>query len=497
MYNMKFQTMIVLPGGGSCAIHFTMGILKMFHLSKRLIINGEFNEKLLILGTSGGTVPMFLILTVLWLGLHRTHENWFELFVETPINKINASNLAATYIYTQFQANLMDNPYSSLFGENTLREKIDAIVDTLLPEEFKNKVGFDFKNNHLKYNFRFHYFIDTKGVPVLTADNDDLSLLTIKEQIKQIIASCCTINGKSIIRPRQNFDAGTHVNNVVSCIDGYMSNIYLRDILYGGLYEYEYYSYNQIAFKFTLNYLARDKFASNCSYIAQFKAKCLRKGKSFHFIMPPTKYNPILKFDVPLYNKLQYKMSLEDDFIPAEMFLGFYLFRKDADISLFMKVVGMYETFYAFKQINKLRDEGRKDFLNINYKYISKFGYKDGKIVTNSNIDSVTNIFNCYNDIEKLIEAIKTHKTTKGKLFIEKCFVKYNGDISKSGKILKQYLFSMSNRPHNESLDATYERLFPANYQSKMFKNPRKYLNSSEKRISDNCFEIYTPNPFH
>lgn len=490
--DMKIHTMVVLPGGGSRSLHYATGILKAFHNTQQLIVDGEFNDEIMFHGTSGGTVPLFLVLIVIWLGLYKSHKNWFELFVERSINKITASHLISVYSLLQIQASIIDYPTPN-FVENAIREKLDEIVDAFMPSEFEDKIGFDFKNNKLNNYFRFHYFTDLNGVPVLTAKHDDLTGLSVREQLKQIIATCCTINGKSRIRERQSFDAGTHVSNVVSCLDGYMNNIYLRDVLYGGLYDYENLSFRSMTF--TLNYLARDAVASNCTFIEQFKAKCIRKGKSFHYVLPPMKRRPKEKFDVPLYNKLQYKMSLQEDFNDIESFLGFYFFRNSADISLLIRVIGMYETLYVINNINQTRNKLRIDFENINYKFVSQIGYKDNKLITGSRIELTNNIFNFFDDymIETIIKLIEHQTTKNGNLFIKKCFIKYNGDAYKSSQILKTYLLSMRDRPLNERSDVTKRRLFPANYPIDMFKNPRKYLNIEERRVSDNCLEIYKP----
>jgi hypothetical protein len=473
--NYKPKNIYIFPGGGVSAVLYTYGVYKALHAAGLLLDDkGDLNKDNVFIGSSGGTIPGFLIMTIINLKLHK-EPNWFETYVDATMTKIKPLLVGDIYVSFQIQSFITEQ-LTNCFLDDLVYTHLQKSIDEIIPIEFKGKLGIDFMNSDLNNYFKFNYVIVKNGnIPYMTDNFKDISGMTVIDQFKTVFQSCCTINGLSYTRFFQNHDAGTLITNYINCISTYLDNPYIRNLFYYTLTSYDDYSYKKVNYKNTLNYKDRDESEANYFLIHNIEQECNKLSKNFCLVNPPNKFNTLQKFDIPLYNELQQRIYYEDDFVGIEKFLGFYSYHNGPDMRKAVTLFGYYEALYSLKEINLFNKKKQISMKNVKY-----------DVLSNSNS---TNLFNL--NAKEIKDAVFTIKYS----IIESCFTTYNGDKELSAKFLIEYLTMMQGYDGKQDLNKKYQELYPIQTgNKKIWKNPEKYLSKEYKRVSQNIVDIYMPN---
>jgi hypothetical protein len=482
----KPKTLYVVPSGGFSAVLYTLGTMKaLFESGVLMTSDNEFNRDNMFIGSSGGALVLFQVLTAIHLKLHKKEpKNWFKLYVEDTFNKITPYTIVRLYAFCQLRS-LISEKLTDCFLHDWSYQQIDDIINNLASDELKGQPGIDFLNDELAYYFRFNYIkVVNSNMPYMTDNNKDLLGMTIIEQFKTIFCSSATINGLTYARFFQNHDAGGILNNYINCLSSYIDNSHIRNILYFTTIAYDKFSYKQISSTFSItNFNNRYIIESNYFFIQTLQEKCKAAGKNFCLINPPNKFNPIRKFDVGLYNYLQQRIYYESDFMDmSERFIGTFFFHNGSDMRKIVTLFGYYETIYILKEINAFNRQKQKQFVNINYDYIKQINYNidDGSLTIGN---KAGNLFKLSPEQIKLV-VIKLKYN-----MIKECFFSYCGCKDKSSLLLEEYLTMMQNKSADDYID-----LFPVfKMNKKILKNPERILDKKYKRVSKNSVNIYFP----
>jgi hypothetical protein len=487
----KPKTLYVLPSGGFSATLYTLGVMKsLFESGLLMTEDNEFNKENMFIGSSGGSLVLFLVLSALHLKLHiKEPKHWFKLYVEPVFAEMKPYILAKLYIMTQVRS-FVSEKLANCVLDDWSYQIIDSITNNVVTDEFKLKKGIDFLNDELSDYFRLNYIKVVNGnTPYMTDNNKDLTGMSILEQFKTMFSSCCTMNGLSYARYFQNHDAGVTLNNYINCLQKYLDNKYIRNILYYTTLSYDKFSYKENSNKNTiLNYSERCDAESNYFYIQTIGEKCKTMGKNFCLINPPNKFNAIRKFNVPLYNDLQQRIYYEADFMDIpERFLGNYFLHNGLDMRRVVTLFGYYETLYILKEINAFNKKKQRQFSNIKFEVLNTMEFYNGKV---TNDTTRPNLFKLTPD--EIKQAVAFIKYTDN--LMETIFENYCGCREKSAAFLTEYLTMMQGFQSEPNVKIKYNELFPiTKMKRKVVRNPEKYLDKEYKRVSKDIVNIYFP----
>lgn len=524
------KNLICMPGGGYSAILLGHGILLAMH--KMGILekdDGEYNTDNIFAASSGSTMPLLLVMICFNLELNKKYPHtWFNRFVTKTIHKYSSLLIIKVYGVSQLQS-FMDENFSNNILNTIMYSILDNDINSVLPDEFKNKPGIDFSTSQLNLYFNFNYIkVVDNYLPLLTTDQTDISKCSLVTQIKQIFRSCCTINGFSQTRPFQNHDAGLLVPNFINCLESYLDITTLQNILYFTLNSYDTNSFKKLIFKNTLNYISRNEIEA-CYFMIEYTRKqCLNKKKYFDLICPPNKYYTPLKFNVPLYTDLQNLILYDEDFNMIERFLCTYPFPRDNEkMKKLITLFGYYECLYAFKTINETNEKKKEQLEQIDYNFVKELKYdkNSNDVIVDTDKPNIfyLNSIGCIEKIPEIVNIIKYKRIIsplgfeyaelkspytlltphdggflKGQQMfdIKMCFIKdceYKED--EMVEVLQMYLTYMQTNIDVKPDAKYYTNSVPIQEitNDEIFENPRKFLRKDYKYVSDNCLTIYYP----
>jgi hypothetical protein len=494
----KPKTLYMLPSGGFSASLYSLGIMKSLFVSGNLMTkDNEFNRDNMFIGSSGGSIVVFVVLTCLHLKLHKKEpKNWFKLYVENIFTKIKPHELIRLYATTQMRSLLVEQ-IANCFLDDLTYTIMDVMTTKMLNEEFIGQPGVDFLKDELTDYFRLNYIKVVNGnTPFMTDNNKDLTGMSIEEQFKTMFCSCCTLNGISYARFFQNHDAGTTLDNYINCLSTYIENPNIRNVLCFTLTAYDNFTYNQLSNKNAyFTYADRSSLEVNYFFIQMWQDKCKAAGKNFCLINPPNKFNPIFKFNNSLYNELQQRIYYEADFMyMLERFLGNYFLHNGPDMRKVVTLFGYYETLHILKEINTFNADMQIKFANVDIEFLKGLWLFEGEIVNNNVNRDAKDLFHLTREeITKAVSEMKYHEMN-GKSMIELCFVNYCGCREKSAEFLTNYLTMMQGYNYSDVIKK-YAEIYPLQTGRKknIWVNPERYLDGEYKRVSKNVVNIYFP----
>lgn len=515
------KNLICMPGGGYSAILLGHGILLAMHEMGILEKDGKYNTDNIFAASSGSTMPLLLVMICFNLELNKKYPHtWFNRFVTKTIHKYSSLLVIKVYGVSQLQS-FMDENFSNNILNTIMYSILDNDINSVLPDEFKDKPGIDFSTYKFNLYFNFNYIkVVDNYLPLLTTDQTDISKCSLVTQIKQIFRSCCTINGFSQTRPFQNHDAGLLVPNFINCLDSYLEITTLQNILYFTLSSYDTNSFKKLIFKNTLNYISRNEIEAYYFMIEYTRKQCLNKKKYFDLICPPNKYYTPLKFNVPLYTDLQNLILYDEDFNMIEKFLCIYPFPRDNEkMKKLITLFGYYECLYAFKTINETNENKKEQLEQIDYSFVKdlKYDKNSNDVIVDTNKPNIfhLNSIGCIEKIPEIVDIIKYKRINEGfedansrsflkakeesgfnEKMIQMCFVescKYKED--EMAEVLQMYLTYIQTNIDVTPPQNYYKNSVPIQKikNKNIFENPREFLRNDYKYVSDNCLTIYYP----
>ena len=494
---LKGINLIVMPGGGMSAVLYAHGILLGLFNSGLLERNGVFNTDNIFIASSGSTLPLWIVLACFHLELNKKHPKiWFEKFVSKTIECITTKIILELYGISQVQS-FLDETLTNNYVNNIVTSLSNKGLKLLLPTEFFGHLGIDFKTSEYRHHFKFNYIkILDNYLPVMTDDNIDLTGLNVVDQLKQIFRSCCTINGWSAKRPWQNHDAGLILQNFINCISSYLKMRTLKHLLYFTLTPYNTNSLKPELFRNTLNFNERSSIETNYFIIDYLKSLCVNSGKIFELVSIPTKYDNKLKFNVPIYDKLNSIMNYETDFDSFQRFSGLFgIFHNQEEMYKLVSLFGYYECLNIFKHLNKVNSDNKDKLKDVNYAFMKSLKYdKTQRDViideTNANLFHLKS-FDLDDNVNEIYDILKYKRFCDKTSYMDRCFI----NQVENTNILKMYISCMQTTPDIEPDSDYYMKYVPIQKitNPKIFKHPDRYLSKEYKYVSDNCLTIYYP----
>jgi hypothetical protein len=356
----RITDVISLCGGGIPAVFYATGILYALHKSGKLLktIDGVsvLNPSLLITASSGGTIPLLILHSILNNNLQNSRDDWFEHYIIKYIDMIQPISMAQLYIASIFKSICV---YMGVSSEivRICNDTIKKIITDVMPPEITSGKPLVFTSDAC-CPIRYNYVIDSpfNDSPLVSNDFSHLNGINLITQVSEVITACCIAISFSHLKPGTINDAALLVDNDILLLDSYVN---LKNIYYYSLTAYDAKTNNSFRepniFSIS-NYSDRSSRIYNYRAINNLKLYAANKTENgnplnFNLITFPNKYDPVCKYNNKIYRDLVPNIFYQNDFPEILTFLG--VFNGDTRMLQLMFLIGAFETM----SINGMSDE--------------------------------------------------------------------------------------------------------------------------------------------